>query len=405
MMTSTRLICYVCALWALLLCASPTLAQERTPESPPYGDEAAPSPSLPAEPEAPASTPEPGPERETDAGPIQNSIPIPNDDGALAPPPFDPEAPWNQDVSPSQRKRAQALLQEGKERALKDQYATAARKFRQALELWQHPLIYYNLAIVSFRLGDMADAFDTMNHATASGKDALGATRYAIATGVLEELNEHIARVHVRCDTPGAEVTVSGRYLFTGPGTHTTAVEVGRLYLVEAKKAGYIADLQQIVVPAGQEARVHLVIKEHVVERRMPTWLPWTALGLGAMTAASGAYFQWAADREFATYDELIVQSCGPGCSEQGVPDVVARHRRQGEKLRTWAMVNSIAGGFVAASATIAIVLNRPRSIERPLEIPSDRADAAANSRKDMAWQYRPIITPGHVGVSIDVRY
>src|SRR5690606_17313490 len=127
------------------------------------------------------------------------------------------DKPWSRGVSMAQRQEARALFREGNRLLQVPLFAQAAEEYLAAIALWPHPAFHYHLAIAQLNLVQSIEAYESLGQAMQYGRDALGEREHRQAQEYLRRLEKQLGRVVVICDEPGAEVTLDGRHLLTGP--------------------------------------------------------------------------------------------------------------------------------------------------------------------------------------------
>src|SRR5262249_6247558 len=128
------------------------------------------------------------------------------------------DMPWNHGVAQATRAEAREVFLEGNRLFKIPLFSQAVEKYAKALEKWKHPAFYFNLAIAEMNLGQYLEARDHLTRAIQYGSEPLRADRFAEAKKQLVEVEHHLGRIHVRCPTRDAEVTLDGVTQFTGPG-------------------------------------------------------------------------------------------------------------------------------------------------------------------------------------------
>lgn len=276
--------------------------------------------------------------------------------------------PWSQGISFEDRRAARDLFLQANELAQSRFLATSVNKYKEALAMWPHPAFHYNLAVVQMGLNDPVSAYKSLQKALEYGSDGLGSDKHAEARQYQTFLSEQLARVVIVCDEPDAQVTLDGKPLFTGPGQYTDVIRPGA-YEIEAAKNGLISDVRRVILPAGKEQRLELVLKYSSLERRWSAWVPWSAVGLGVALAVGGGVFHAQAASAFDDHDSAVARQCEEGCAPAELSSDEAaeleRLRDRGESRRTLAAVAYGVGGAALASGVVLLYLNRERRVTR----------------------------------------
>ena len=304
------------------------------------------------------------------------------------------EKPWNQGVSLAKRREASALFDAGYELLTVPLFSQAAEKFEAALALYEHPAIYFNLALAQFNLVQPVQSYENFGKAMAYGEGPIGTLAYGRAREYRRRLSQQLGHLEIRCDTPGARVTLDGRPLFVGPGRYEGKVTPGEHQLL-ASKSGFIAATERVVLSGGERARVPLILALPEVTttvRRWPAWRPWAVTAVGAAIVAVGGVIDWQAENAFADLNAAVTARCGSpsGCTSAEFPAGLRGDREAAETLDARAHRVYLVGVPVLVAGAVLLYLNREQTVRR-------RADAAVN--------LRPALSPEMAGVAVDWRF
>lgn len=305
-----------------------------------------------------------------------------------------PGGPWDSGVSEDDRRAARALMLEGNRLVKVPLFAQAAAKYREALALWPHPAIHYNLGIARLNLVQPVDAYKSFEAAKRHGPGPLGREKFEQAGEYLAILETRLARIAVSCDIAGAHVTLDGEPLFTGPGTREEIVNPGRHQLV-ANKPEHVPDTRQIAVSPGERVRAVLVPRSMDEmarrERRWAVWKPWIPVAAGAGLLAGAGYLDWRGSRRFDDFEQGFDAECRPrGCEGNEIVDLVEQ-KETAELQKGVALGLYIAGGTAVALGAALIYFNRERLVERQNALP--------------AVSITPVITGSGASLSARVRF
>jgi tetratricopeptide (TPR) repeat protein len=286
------------------------------------------------------------------------------------------DKPWNRGVPTGRREAARALFLEGNRLFKVPLFSRAAESYAAALEQWNHPAFHFNLAIAQLNLGLEVEARDNLEQALKHGEEPLGAAQYAEAKKQLEEVEHQLGRLRIRCVTPGAEVTLDGATLFTGPGSHAGWTKP-KVHEITAKRDGYLSEARRVTIAPGQvqELELNLITLSEAADkgRRWATWKPWTVVAAGAAIAAAGGVFHALSSRSFNAYDDGFVQlPCStmpdpqsPGCARDKIPAALNAQLNAARRDQAIAVGGYVAGGAVITAGVVLLYLNRPRLIEQ----------------------------------------
>jgi tetratricopeptide (TPR) repeat protein len=166
------------------------------------------------------------------------------------------ERPWHRGVAPAKRQQATRLFKKGLRFFELSQYLKALRDFRQAVAIWDHPAIRYNMAVCYINLQQDHKAYANLKRALRFGKEPLQ-THYPQAKTLMVLLSRRLATLKVVCREPGAEVFLDGNKLFVGPGQQEVTVTPGKHRLVATKK-GFLTLVKKPSLLPGRTATLSL---------------------------------------------------------------------------------------------------------------------------------------------------
>ncbi len=301
--------------------------------------------------------------------------------------------PWSKGVSAEQRKKAEALVDEGF--ALHEQFnfEEAAAKYREALEYWAHPSIHFALGRIHLSLVKPLHAYRHFKEAVRWGADPLDEIAYKQAQANLQLLRRQLSELVVQCDEPGAQVHLDAKPWFRCPGEERQILGPGE-YVIEVTKEGYLAVEETVTLLPGELASVrpHLVSEERgtVIKRRWQRWKSWAVVGAGVAGGLLGAGLSWRASRDLAAGDNVVSDSCelpGMACSPVAT-DLIARGKLE-RGVAGWSFV---AGGAALTIGAVLLWLNRPRSY------PSE-------DRGDVNLQLAPFVDKDAQGLSARISF
>ena len=280
--------------------------------------------------------------------------------------------PWSQGVSLETRQAARELFLEGNRRFRIPLFARAAEKYTAALARWKHPAFYFNLALAQLNLGQDVEARESLEHALQYGEEPLGAAQFLEARRQLQELERQLGWIRVTCRTRGAEVTLDGVRLFTGPGSYRGRAKP-QDHELAAKHPGYLSATRRVTVAAGrlQEVELKLLTRSEAADasRRWSVWKPWAVVAAGGAIAAAGGVVHAYAARSFEAYDARFQQlPCvtmpdreAPGCTEAQIGPALNARLKLARRQQAIAVGGYIAGGSLLAAGVVLLSLNRPR--------------------------------------------
>lgn len=290
------------------------------------------------------------------------------------------EAPWRKGVSPEQRQAASRLLKKATEYWVEKDVRKALKVYREALSHWDHPSIWLNIAQCLVHLDRPLQAYRAVEKALRYGKGPHTKEHYQQALDYKRLLRGRLARLTVRCKTPGAKVTVNGKVWFTGRGDQSRLVSPGEMQIV-ATKPKHVTTTKKVLAMPGKDVEVRLkllrvreLVKSAVVyKRRWKRWMPWTVFGAGLAVAAVGGGLMIKSQLDLQEFDDWVsnseneLQGCDDGCllseieqERPGLLDLRESGRRYGQAAYS---LLSVGGAVVVAGITL-LVMNRPQAEE-----------------------------------------
>jgi hypothetical protein len=271
----------------------------------------------------------------------------------------------------SRAAHAQQLLDEGVRLFTEEANHEAARaRFTESFELvptWQAlngtALTYqeqgrYVRAITAYRrlLDEFAPVLTPIQRTTVERR--------------LAALLPRVAVLELDVAQPGAQVSIDGDLLGTGPLARTVLLMPGAHVLVVTlpghrpltrtldARAGATLRVPVELSPERVEVRVEPV----VLRRSLPTWAPWVSAGAGAALVGLGALVNWSAARDFAAFDASVRDEAGaPPRAVSGDASQLDRAELQ----RRVAIGLYIAGGATVLAGVVLFVVDQPRPVAR----------------------------------------
>jgi len=274
--------------------------------------------------------------------------------------------PWNRGVALEVRARAREAFLEGNRLFQIPLFSRAVEKYREALDQWKHPAFYFNLALAEINLGQYLEARNDLERAMQHGPEPLRGERYAEAKKQLVEVERHLGRIRVTCPTPGAEVSLDGVTLFSGPGEREIWVSP-TAHEVTAKKPAYATQSRRLTLAAGAQERLSLSPRKLVEDRPWATWKPWAVVATGVVVAGAGGVVHALSARDFDAYDRGFggLPCAAMGCTEQQIGSTLNSRLDRARLEQKIAIGGYVAGGAVLAAGVALVYMNRPHVMER----------------------------------------
>ena len=276
---------------------------------------------------------------------------------------------WSSGVSQERREAARALFQSGHELLHDSVTITAAEKFLEALKVWDHPGIHYNLALALMSLDRPIELREHLIAAMRYGPWPLKQHRFEHAKNFKTVLESQLVQVRIRCDVRGAKVTLDGQELFAPPGEIERWAKAGH-HVISASKVGFMAN--QVARSFTPGARVAFELKLSTqaelttYDQRWPPGVPWSFIGGGAAVALAGGGLYYAARVKAIDADNSVANLCPNGCASQPAGDAAKRTQLHG--LRTAAISAFALGGAALATGVVLGVVNRAHATVRQYE-------------------------------------
>ena len=286
-----------------------------------------------------------------------------------------PDTPWSAGVPQDVQDKANALYDEGNQLFAQQAHAAALDKYKQAIALWDHPLIRFNMAVTEIRLDRLLDAADDLEKALRYGATPFKPELYQQALDYEALLKGRVGFVEARCDQKAAHVLLDGKSWFDCPGTHKLRVTAGEHAIVGSAE-GYVTMSQKVVVNGGATATAALrfipldqAVVLHYPYRR---WIPWTGAGIGLAVGLAGAGTWLLAKNQMNQFQDDFTTQCASGC-EPGLTDPSHRPLRQERDSAVLdgniGITMMSVGGAVAVAGIVFAILDRPTKSLPKLEV------------------------------------
>jgi tetratricopeptide (TPR) repeat protein len=283
------------------------------------------------------------------------------------------ERPWAKGVTPENQKSALELFRAGNTLLKESVFVQAAEKYRQALALWDHPAIHYNMALALLNLDQPIEVHQHLVKAMRFGAAPLDSDKFENARAYKTLIEKQLTKLELTCETPGASVLLDGKVLFVGPGRYEGLARPGRHTIVATKDGLPPTDVSRTLLP-GEEVKLQLKIytAEELTRysRLWSAWKPWAVVAGGAAIAAGGAVLHLQARGNYQEFDRLIT-TCG-GCVPP--PDVTDK-RTKGDSLQNLAYGTYALGGAAIVTGAVLAYINRSKPYQiSPNELATEPA-------------------------------
>jgi len=270
------------------------------------------------------------------------------------------ERPWARGIPADKQKKALELFRAGNTLLKESVFVKAVEKYREALALWDHPAIHYNLALALLNLDQPLEVHEHLVAAMKYGVAPLDTEKLEHARTYKALVEKQLARVELTCEEAGATVSLDGQVVFVAPGRYEGLVRPGAHTFVAAKEGHAPTNLSRNL-PAGEKTTLalRLYTAEDLTryQRRWSAWKPWALVGAGAAVALAGGAIHMQARGSYDDFDTRIAE-CG-GCVP--TPDVTDM-RVQGDNQQRLALGAYALGGAAAITGAVLAYINRPQA-------------------------------------------
>ncbi|MFN0245856.1 MAG: hypothetical protein ACKV2T_03040 [Kofleriaceae bacterium] len=319
------------------------------------------------------------------------------------------ERPWAAGVSQDRQASALKFFHLGNKELNNGLFENAIKQYRLALKEWEHPAVYYNLALALLKLDQPLEVYDSLQLAIKYGPAPLEADKFDHAQEYILLVSQQIANVEVTCKKPGAKVSLNGKEIFTVPadGTpqmHKQRVRIGRHTFI-AEKPGVNVEAEASFIGPGETFRIELNLYSfeeltRTKRRWNKKWIPYAVLGGAAAVGAFGALMQLSAGSSYDEFDSEVARcnadSNGMGCAQS---EVVAL-RDSGDTKKTLGFIGyGVAGAAIVAGVTL-LYLNRETTYQITADEYKKELRAAGKDTRT-AVQFTPMIAPDAAGAMI----
>ena len=270
---------------------------------------------------------------------------------------------WAQGVPPANQARAAALFEQGNELLENSLFPKAIERYTQALELWNHPSIHYNMALALVHLNDPVRLHQHLTEAMRYEGQPLDAAKVARIRDLLKVVERQLVRLRITSDVAGASVRMNGQELFVAPGRYESWV-LPDDYTFTVIREGYPLNERKRTAVAGEELILDykLYTREELTRyhRLWPAWRPWAVVGVGAVLTSGGLLLNGRASERYRRFDEEVSR-CSSANNDRGClpsPELLTE-RARGNKFQTAALGSFAVGGAALALGVTLSYFNR----------------------------------------------
>jgi hypothetical protein len=316
--------------------------------------------------------------------------------------------PWDVNATPEQKARAKQLVNQGNQHLSDGLMERAAISYRDASKQWNHPAIWYNLALALVSLDQPVEMYEALLKAQqwqGHSTPPLDEAKYAKIKDYLLLVEKLIATVEISCQKDGARVSLDGKQVFVvqkgKANKYVGKVRVGKHTFV-AEKPGFATPVDAPFIGPGETFRVELRLftadeLTRYKRRWNRTWMPYAVAGGGLLVGLVGGGLQLAARSDFDEYDTAVAR-CREADRCGGQEPALLDMRDRGEAKRTFGVVGySVAGAAVIAGATL-LYLNRRQAY---LISTDEYRMEELNKARQKSISFAPMISPEGGGAMV----
>jgi len=323
--------------------------------------------------------------------------------------------PWDRGVSTEQMQAAATAFDEANAQLDASLPSKAVDKYSEALKLWPHPMIHYNMALALIDLKRPVEVAEHLEKAIEYGVEGLNNQEEKLdqAKRLLEFTLDQLATIEVSCHKEGAKVSVDGKHVFTvepgKPNVFRGRVPIGKHTFV-AEKPGYATPVDAPFIDKRETFRIELKLytSEELTRYRrrweQRTWLPWAVIGGGAVVGIVGGVLQLSASSSYSQFDDKVARCTAD--SGNGSCDVsqFAGLREDGDTKRTLGYVGYGLAGAAIVTGGLLVYLNRRVAYQ----ITTDQyrmEELKKQQAQPKAISVAPLVGPGVGGAAVMGRF
>ena len=280
------------------------------------------------------------------------------------------DKPWMA-APKAEQDRATALFEAGNRLFEQKAHVPALAKYREAIAIWDHPLIRFNIVVALIRLDRWLDAADELDKALRYGAapfdDNDQSPLYLQAIDYRALLDRSLGFVEAACSQPGFDVVLDGKPWFRCPATRKLRVQAGE-HTLGGELADHVPALRRVVVLGGKTVRERLVLQpiesalvDHYPVRR---WIPYAIAATGGLVALAGLGVRLSGDADMTEFEERYSIACPRGCAADLSDQPLLRAARDDADRKIDAgSALLVTGGVVVVGGVVAVILNRPHRV------------------------------------------
>ncbi|HXT50398.1 MAG TPA: PEGA domain-containing protein [Thermoanaerobaculia bacterium] len=280
------------------------------------------------------------------------------------------QAAWDRGVSTEQMQAAAAAFDEANAQLDASLPSKAVDKYSEALKLWPHPMIHYNMALALIDLKRPVEVAEHLEKAIQYGVEGLNGQQDKLdqAKRLLEFTLDQLATLEVSCQKEGAKVTIDGKHVFTvekgKPNSFKGRVPIGKHTFV-AEKPGYATSVDAPLIDKRETFRIELKLytAEELTRyhRRWETrrWAPWAVVGGGAVVGIVGGILQSSASSSYRDFESKVQRCSQDAMNGSCDASQFSNLRDSGDTKRTLGYIGYGVAGAAIATGGLLVFLNR----------------------------------------------
>jgi hypothetical protein len=325
------------------------------------------------------------------------------------------QAPWDRGVSTDQMQAAAAAFDEANAQLDASLPSKAVDKYNEALKLWPHPMIHYNLALALIELKRPVEVADHLEKAIEYGVEGLNnqPDKLDQAKRLLEFTKDQLAYVEVSCQKEGARVSIDGKQVFVvekgKPNIYKGRVPTGKHTFV-AEKPGFATPVDSPFIGGRENFRIELKLltSEELTRyhRRWEhrRWAPWAVVGGGAVVALVGGIMQYSASSNYRSFEDKVARCTADASNGSCDASAFANLKDSGDTKRTLGYVGYGVAGAAILTGGLLVYLNRRVAYQ----ITTDEyrmEELRKQQAQQKAVSFAPIVGPGVGGAAVMGRF
>ncbi len=293
------------------------------------------------------------------------------------------EQPWETGVSQENRDKANQIFAEANALFAQQAHQPALEKYNEAIKLWDHPLIRYNMAVSLIRLNRTLEAADSLDAALRFGQAPFTAEHYMQAIDYQNLVGKLVGNIEAKCSQDGVQILLDGKPWFQCPGSKKQRVLAVEHVIVGEKKE-FATKSRHLVVAARATASAELTLEsfDSVVKYEYPSprWLPWTVTGTGVAVALGGLAFWFAGRNQMDKFEADFAMGCPTGCeADLSQHTLLADARDSAQFKGKVAVTMMITGGAITIGGVVWAIINRPKRVLPAMEVQPTNGGIAAS--------------------------